>query len=595
MKRFLIVLVVPALTIGLTSCAVQNADTVVKQRISMDTLAARFYEGYAKLNPITVMYYGDNRFNDLFPNDVTTSYRIQKEQFYTEMKSQLASQNYDSLSENEKLIHDVLSWYAESRLEGLKFRNYLTPINQLSSHHLTIGDLASGTGAQPFRSVTDYENWLRRLDGYVTWCDTVIVNMRKGIKEGYVLPKSLVVKTIPQFEDLSRGPIEDLPFYSPLKNFPIEFSAEEKVRLTAAFRDAIGNKVVPMHLKMKEFLEEEYLPASRETSGIGALPGGKEYYDYLIKDNTTTSLTADSIFSIGQREVKRILGETELVKRQLHFNGDLKSFFEYVRNKKELMPYTNDQQVIANFNAIHEKMRPNLQKLFNKTPKSAFEVRRTPEFREASASVEYFVPSEDGSRPGIFYVPIPDATKYHIMRDENLFLHEAIPGHHYQVSLALENKALPRIMRIISFDAYAEGWALYTESLGNELGLYEDSYQYLGMLGNEMHRAIRLVVDAGMHAKGWTREQAIQFSKDHEALTDQAIIAEIERYMAIPGQALSYKIGQMKIRELRSKAEQELGVNFNIAEFHDQVLGSGSLPLEVLEKKIDRWIASKKR
>jgi uncharacterized protein (DUF885 family) len=238
-------------------------------------------------------------------------------------------------------------------------------------------------------------------------------------------------------------------------------------------------------------------------------------------------------------------------------------------------------------------MKPNLERLFKNKPKTEFEVRRTPAFREATSSAEYFVGAADGSRPGIFYVPIPDVKEYNVMRDEDLFLHEAIPGHHYQISLQMENQQLPAIRRRIIFGAYAEGWALYAESLGKELGLYTDPYQYLGMLGGEMHRAIRLVVDVGMHSKGWTREQAIQFSKDHEALPEQGITAEIERYMAIPGQALSYKIGQLKISQLRSRAEQQLGNKFDIAEFHDQVLNSGTLPLKVLEKKIERWIASK--
>jgi uncharacterized protein (DUF885 family) len=285
----------------------------------------------------------------------------------------------------------------------------------------------------------------------------------------------------------------------------------------------------------------------------------------------------------------------ETVKEQVGFKGDLKAFFDHLRTRKELMPFKKPEEVIANFNAIYERMKPNLQKLFNKTPKTPFEVRRTEAFREASASAEYFPGSQDGTRPGVFYVPIPDAKKYNVLSDEDLFLHEAIPGHHYQISLQNENAALPEFRKILTYSAYSEGWALYTESLGKELGLYTDPYQYFGMLSAEMHRAIRLVVDAGMHTQGWTREQAIQYSKDHEAETEDGIISEIERYMAIPGQALSYKVGQLKIRELRAKAEQALGDKFNLAEFHDKVLEAGSIPLSVLEEKINRWIESAKK
>lgn len=285
--------------------------------------------------------------------------------------------------------------------------------------------------------------------------------------------------------------------------------------------------------------------------------------------------------------------EMEKIKAKVGFEGTLKAFFDHVRTKKELMPFTDPQQVIDNFNAIHEKMKPNLEKLFDLVPKTAFEVRRTEAFREASASAEYNQGSLDGTRPGIFYVPIPDVEGYNIFSDEDLFLHEAIPGHHYQISLQQENKNLPDFRKTLWYSAYGEGWALYSESLGEELGLYQDPYQYFGMLSAEMHRAIRLVVDTGLHTKGWTREQAIRYSLDHEAEPESSIISEIERYMAIPGQALSYKVGQLKIRELRTKAEEKLGDSFSIREFHNKVLESGCMPLKLLEDKIDRWIASK--
>lgn len=342
-------------------------------------------------------------------------------------------------------------------------------------------------------------------------------------------------------------------------------------------------------------MEKEYLPASRSTSGIASVPNGDSLYNFYIKYYTTTTLTADEIFATGQNEVAKLTAEMEKVMAQTGFKGDLKSFFEHVRNKKELKPYKNANEVIDHFKEVHEKMKPKLAKLFDLVPKTAFEIRRTEAFREASASAEYNPGSMDGSRPGIFYVPVPDAKNYNIFSDEDLFLHEAIPGHHFQVSLQRENTKLPEFRRALWFGAYGEGWALYSESMGKELGLYEDPYQYFGMLSAEMHRAIRLVVDAGIHSKGWTREQAIKYSLEHEAESEREITAEIERYMAIPGQALSYKIGQLKIRELRAKAEKELGTKFDIKEFHNKVLESGCLPLKTLEEKINSWIEEKEK
>jgi uncharacterized protein (DUF885 family) len=373
---------------------------------------------------------------------------------------------------------------------------------------------------------------------------------------------------------------------------PEQINEADKNRISAEYSVMITSKLKPKYTELREFLVNEYLPACRETSGIGALPNGTETYNYLLKLHTTTSLTADEIHELGKSEVARILIEMEEAKNKLGFKGDIKAFFESVRNSPAQMPFTDPQQVIDNFNSIKERINGTLNQVFDLKPKADFVVRRTEAFREASASAEYVPGTKDASRPGIFYVPIPDVTTYNKYSDEALFLHEAIPGHHYQLSLQQENKDLPEFLHPESMGVFVEGWALYAESLGSELGLYEDPIQYFGMLSMEMHRAIRLVVDTGIHSKGWTREQAIQYSLDNEAESEDAVIAEIERYMATPGQALSYKIGQLKIRELRTKAETKLGEKFSITEFHNQVLNSGSLPLVLLEEKIDKWIDS---
>jgi uncharacterized protein (DUF885 family) len=360
------------------------------------------------------------------------------------------------------------------------------------------------------------------------------------------------------------------------------------------YTKAIENSIVPAYKKLHDYIKDQYIPACRTSIGIGEVPGGKERYAYLIKYWTTTELTADSIYNLGLSEVSRLRAEMEKVKEQVGYKGDLKSFFKYMNTDSQFFPFQTAAEVIDSFNNIHEKMKPQLSKLFDKTPRSKFEVRQTEKFREASASPEYYQGTADGSRPGIFYTPIPDAKQFNTFAMEDLFLHEAIPGHHYQNMLTIENESLPMFRRYLWYGAYGEGWALYTESLGKELGLYDNPYQYFAALSAEMHRAIRLVVDVGMHMKGWSREKAIKFSLENEGESEASVIAEIERYIAIPGQALSYKLGQLKIRELRAKAEYELATKFDIREFHNEILNEGCLPLKALEEKIDRWILSKK-
>lgn len=593
MKNLIIVSLFLSVLVYSCSAPTDTKNLPVKTE-NLDSLVKAYHEERLKLFPLEATAAGDNRYNDLFPNTISLSYRNELKSFYNKTLEALKNYNRNALTENDQMNYDVLLWECNIALEGNQFKSYLMPINQFSSLPLYVGQLASGSSSQPFKTVKDYQNWLARLNAYVDWCDTAISNMKIGKAQGYTIPKSLTLKAIPQFADLAKGPVENHLFYSPIKNFPTDFNEDDKKNLTIAYKEIISNKIIPVHQKMATFLQKEYLPACRASSGISAIPAGNEYYNYLIKQHTTTNLTADEIFKIGQNEVERISNEMIKVKEQVSFKGDLKSFFNELRTKKELTPFTKPEQVISNFEAIHQKMKPNLEKLFSQTPKTPFEIRRTEAFREASASAEYNAGSIDGTRPGIFYVPIPNVKEYNVLSDEDLFLHEAIPGHHYQISLQQENTNLAEFRKLIGYSAYAEGWALYTESLGKELGLYTDPYQYFGMLSAEMHRSIRLVVDAGMHTQGWTREQAIAYSKEHEAETEAGIIAEIERYMAIPGQALSYKIGQLKILELRAKAEKELGAKFKIAEFHDQILNSGNIPLKVLEDKIDKWIVLEK-
>ncbi|MGA0049024.1 MAG: DUF885 domain-containing protein [Flavobacteriaceae bacterium] len=575
-------------SIFLLACQEKNSTDLV----SFDDFLENYYQENIKLYRINGTFQGDSRYNDTLPNFLSSSFEAKEKAFFQSYLNEVANYPDTLLSEEQQLSKKVLKWECEMYLQGIKFPKDLMPIDQMWGFQLTMGQLASGMGAQPFKTPQDYDNWLIRIEGYLSWLQSAKENMKEGMAVGWVLPTSLVHKVIPQLEVMSTTQWDEHLFYSPIRNLPEGFSEEERSRLSAAYAAMVQNKIIPAYADLVEFMSGEYFAASRESSGFNALPEGDAYYQYAIRLYTTTDMTAEEIHTLGLNEVARIQSEMEKIKDQVGFKGDLKAFFDHVRTLKELMPYTDAQQVIDRFYSIQERMLPQVNRLFELQPKTAFEVRRTEAFREASASAEYNQGSLDGTRPGIFYVPIPNVTEYNNFSDEDLFLHEAIPGHHFQISLQQENENLPSFRKDLWYSAYGEGWALYTESLGKELGLYEDPYQYFGMLGAEIHRAIRLVVDTGLHAKGWTREQAIQYSLDNEAESEASIISEVERYMANPGQALSYKVGQLKIRELRTLAETALGSDFDIKHFHRIVLESGCIPLSYLEDKIKNWIST---
>ncbi|GAA4415952.1 DUF885 domain-containing protein [Nibrella viscosa] len=569
-----------------TSCTNQPTERNPELAAFFDT----YFEERLKLFPLEATTQGDNRYNDQLPNDISAEFIANTRQFFTNNLQQLQTFDRERLSDEDKVSYDIFKREMEVQLEGLKFHQEYIPFQQFWGLPLTFGQLGSGAGAQPFKTVKDYEDWLKRVSAFKAWGDTAIANMRQGLATNLVLPASLVVKMIPQMNELVvNEPVQSL-FYGPIKTMPADFSPEEKNRLTAAYKKAIQEDIVPTYRKLSDFLKNEYLPKARASSGIDMVPQGSALYTYLVKTWTTTDKTPEEIYQTGLTEVARIRSEMEKVKQQVGFTGTLDEFFTHLKNDPKFYPYKTPEDVLDAFRSIQAKIEPNLKTMFTKTPKTPFEIRQTEKFREASASAEYNQGSADGSRPGIFYVPIPDAAKFNITSGmESLFLHEAIPGHHYQISLQQENTNLPKFQRFSWYGAYGEGWALYCESLGIELGLYTDPYQYMGALGDEMHRAVRLVVDVGLHAKKMTREQAIKYMMDNEPISEDGATAEIERYMAIPGQALSYKIGALKIRELRSKYEQQLGNKFSLAAFHDEFLKDGCMPLDVLERKMDAW------
>jgi uncharacterized protein (DUF885 family) len=593
MKYFSLVLMV---LVGV-SCYEQKPKSPLTSSVSAkQSASASLFDNYfnerMRLYPFEATQNDINDYNNQFPIDISDNYQDSLKAFYLKYQNELSKLDTVGLSANDRISYDILKWELSRNIATLQYHENYMPINQFWAKTLEMGQYGSGEGAQPFKSVKDYENWLERMHRFPVWVDTAISNMRKGIAIGWVLPKTLANKVIPQLQDMLNPDVEKNVFYGPLKklNKIIDLREDDKERIRADYKKAIPSDMIESYKRLLDFFEKEYIPNCRNTSGISSLPNGGKYYNELIKNWTTTDLSADQIFEIGQKEVARIRKEMEFVKDEVGFKGDLKSFFKYVNENKALFPYKETKDVIADFQRIYKTMQPQLEKLFDMKPKTPFEIRQTEAFREASASAEYNQGSPDGKRPGVFYFPIPknDATKINCFQNEALFLHEAIPGHHYQVSIQQENTEMPKFRRFIEFGAYQEGYALYTESLGKELGLYKDPYQYFGKLGMEMHRAIRLVVDVGLHTKGWTRDQAIAYDLENEADTKEAITAEIERYMAIPAQALSYKTGQLKIIELRTMLQTAKGDKFDIKQFHNELLKDGCVPIRILESKMNR-------
>ncbi|AYA35753.1 DUF885 domain-containing protein [Hymenobacter oligotrophus] len=586
-----------ALLIGCSQQPQKEAQTAGGEQTAAaeNTLGSVFdsyWEENSKLFPLEATAQGDNRYNDQLPNDGTVAFRQNLQQFYQKYLTELQQFDREKLSDNDRISYDIFRYDLETKLEGLKLNTWMIPYQQFWGLPLTMGQYGSGEGVQPFKTAEDYDNWLGRVRGFSVWADTAISNFRRGMRAGVVLPRPLVQKMIPQMEAMVVSDPSKSLFYGPINKFPAGVSEADRKRITEAYRAAISNELVPTYRRLGQFLKTEYLPKSRTSTGIAAVPNGPDIYRYYVKYWTTTDKTPDEIYQTGLAEVKRIRTEMERVKTQVGFKGDLNAFFNYMRTDKRFTPYKTPDDVLNAFRGIQAKITPNLPKLFGRTPKTPFEIRQTEAFRAASASAEYNPGNPDGSRPGIFYVPILDAKTFNTTSGmESLFLHEAIPGHHYQTSLQQENDQMPKFRRFAWYGAMGEGWALYTESLGKELGLYTDPYQYMGALGDEIHRAIRLVVDVGMHSKNMTREQAIKYMMDNEAINEQGAVAEIERYMAIPGQALSYKTGSLKIQEMRRKYEQQLGSKFKISDFHDELLKDGVMPLAVLERKMDAWAA----
>ena len=591
-KTFFKVILALSVFAMIFSCKKSDSPLTKVTPVELDSIASNYYEQYLKLYPLEATAQGDLRYNDQLPINIDKDFISGEISFYNSVQNQLKKVDYKNLSDDQKTVYDVLDYTLKDKIERYAYHPEYIPFTQFGGLPLDFPLLGSGQGSQPFKTEKDYDDWLKRAEKFPDWMDTAIENFRTGIANNYVLPKKLVVKMIPQMkaDEIITTNFDKNIFYGPIKNFPKSFNAAQKDKFTVLYKDMITKKIIPTYTKMGNFLETEYLPKARNTDGINALPKGNEIYTYYTKSWTTTGKTPEEINKIGLEQVAMLRNEMEKVKQQVGFNGTLEQFISHVKEDPKAMPYKTNKEVLAAFNGILTKITPKLKTMFSITPKTPFEIRQTEKFREASASAEYVVGTPDGKRPGIFYIPLPNPEKFNVTSGmESLFLHEAIPGHHYQISLQQENTKLPKFMRFGWFGAYGEGWALYCESLGKEFGLYTDPYQKMGSLSDAMLRAVRLVVDTGIHTGKMTREEAIAYFLNNIAYDEAGATAEIERYMAMPGQALSYKIGALKIRELRDKYQKQLGSKFSLAKFHDEVLNQGCLPLDVLERKMDNW------
>jgi uncharacterized protein (DUF885 family) len=593
MKR--LVLFASLLLVTAARAASDDAKTSVAQ---LDAMYAEFWEENLKLNPITATFAGDPRYNAELPNFLAPEYIDKIRAFEKKYLDRARAIGTGGLAGQDRLSYDIFTLNRESALDDLKFPDRLLPIDQFQNIANYFAQLGSGTSAQPFATVKDYDDWLKRAALMPAVFDQAIVNMREGVKAGIVQPRVLMEKVLPQLQANITDDVGKSIFWGPITQMPKEFSAADRDRLTAAFRTLIGTQLTPAYKRLNDYVANEYLPKTRDTFGMGALPDGAAWYAHKVRDSTTRTMSPAQVHQIGLDEVARIQDGMRAVAKELGYTQptktlpELKAFFEWMKARDD-MYFKSREELLSAYQAFDVNVAPLLPNYFNLRPKAPYEVRLVEPFREASASSgQYQGPSLDGKRGGIFFVNAYDLKARPRWALASLSLHEAAPGHHFQISLQRELGDLPMFRRFSRDTAYIEGWGLYAEWLGYEMGIYKDPVARFGALDAELWRAIRLVTDSGIHYKGWTRQQTLDYMFANSPAEQTRAVSEAERFAAIPGQALAYKIGQLKIVELRKRAEKALGKKFDVKAFHDEVLKDGAVPLDVLEKKIDRWIAA---
>lgn len=555
-------------------------------------LLESYYQQSMIFDPLTATLTGDHRYDDQLPNDISAAFLEEKHSYDKKMLQQLKQFDIRQFNTTDKISYGNLKELISLDLAKSKYHFEYLPVNQFFCIPLLMGQLGSGSAGQPFNSPRAYSNWLKRVEAFITWMDTAKGNMQKGMAAAVVLPKLLVEKMIPQMESLGNPDHSKNIFYNPVRNMPASFTVRQKQQIKDEFEQVIDQKLLPCYRRFAGFLKNEYLPKAQKAAGLFAIPGGKQMYELYIRQYTTTDSSPEEIYQTGIKEVARINQQMNIIKNSVGFKGSLQEFFTYLRTNQKFMPFTRREEVLDAYRNIYQKIQPHLKDYFDIQPANSFEIKRVEAYREASQNgPSYMVGSIKDKRPGIFYVPVPDATKINVtfLGIEATFLHEAIPGHHYQISLQMENTRLPKFRQQINFSAFTEGWALYVETLGKALGCYTDPYQLMGAYNNDIHRAIRLVTDVGIHTGKMTKEQAIQYMLHHESISREDAALSVERYMGFPGQALSYKTGVLAILKIKQDCERALGSHFDIRAFHRALLSQGDMPLTVLKQYMEDW------
>lgn len=547
------------------------------------------------LNPIMGLFRGDMRKADRLGDFLTDAHAVASKTNTLLNLSELKQIDRSKLSDTDKLAYDVFKYNEERSLamstDEIAALTEVRPVNHFSGFHTFYPTFASGKGAAPFKTVADYDNNLSRHNDYIAISDRAIAKFREGMESGVLETKLTIDRVIKQFDTQLEIPIKESQYWGPITLFPEDFSDEEKARLTADYEVAT-QAIYDANMRMRDFLRDEYLPVARETVGLSQMKGGAKLYQLMVEGSTTLPMTPDELHTLGLKEVKRIKNDMLAIMEEVNFEGTLNEFFDYVRTDPQFKPESREA-LTESYYEIGRQVDEKISEYFSLLPKSELEIKPyDPAIEQFSAGGSYQPGTPDGSRPGTFYFNAYDLPSRLTTGNVTLYLHEGAPGHHFQVSLAQENEALPSFMRFSFLPAFGEGWALYSETLGYEMGFFANPWNRYGTLQDEQLRAMRLVVDTGIHSKGWSREKAIDFMLDNSGMTRTEVVAEVERYIAIPSQALSYKVGALKIQELRARAEKALGDNFDIRAFHAQVLNTGGIPLAILEQKIDRWIKS---
>jgi len=554
----------------------------------------RYWQESLALDPVNATFLGEHRYDAELPVDIGTAHLARRYALERRYRQAIVAIDPSALTPADRLTYEVFKGDRELAIEGFRYQAELLPVNQYGGLPQQLAQLGSGRSAQPFATTRDYDHWLARIGGFGPWVDQAIENMRRGADKGYVQPRVLIERLLPQLGRLIAQDPDKSLFLLPVQNFPAAVPEAERARLTGAYRNAVVRQLNPAYARLRDYLRDQYLPRTRTSVGWSELPLGRDWYAYEVRRWTTTRLTPEEVHEKGLAEVRRLGADLDRLIADTGFKGERRAFLDGLRGDPRFY-FEKEEDLLAAYADLKARVRARLPEQFDVLPKADFEIRAVESFRaQARASASYEPPSADGTRPGIFYVNTYDLKSRPKYAMQSIYLHEAEPGHHFQLAIQQELTALPNFRRFGDYGAFIEGWGLYAESLGTQLGLYTDSYDRIGALSNEMWRAVRLVVDTGLHAKGWTRQQAADYLLANTAVGETDANAEIDRYIARPGQALTYKIGELKFRELKARAERELGSRFDVRAFHHALLEEGALPLDALEAKIGRWIAARR-